>query len=126
MIKSELPINRTNIFNVIVPADLSLTSSEIIAYITAVLGTVGDQTSTRLGLMLPNVCESNPFVALLLSRGLWLPFDLLVLTISLVLPLILMRVTSFKGRSVILAFPLIFGVMRIFATVSNFLLFFSY
>jgi hypothetical protein len=37
-----------------------------------------------------------------------------------------MRFTSFKSRSVILSFPLIFGVTRILATVSNFLLFFSY
>jgi len=126
MIKSELHLDRTYFRNVMFTTDLSLTSSEIIAYITAILGMVGDQTSTRLGLMLNNVCESNSFVALLLSRGLWLPFDLLVLSISLVLPLILLRVTSFKGRSVILAFPLIFGVIRIFATVSNFLLLFSY
>ena len=126
MIKSELHLDRTYFCNVMLTTDLSLTSSEIIAYITAILGMVGDQTSTRLGLMLPNVCESNSFVALLWSWGLWLPFDLLVLSISLVLPLILMRVTSFKGRSVILAFPLIFGVIRIFATVSNFLLLFSY
>ena len=107
-------------------ADLSPTSSEIIVYITAILGIVGDQMSTRLGLMFPNVFESNPFVAVLLSRGLWLPFDLLMLSVSIVLPLFLMRVTSFKGRSVILAFPLILGVIRILATVSNFLLFFSY
>lgn len=126
MIKSEPQVNRNNIYSVILMADRSLTSSEIIVYITAVLGMVGDQTSTRLGLMLPNVYESNSFVAFLLSRGLWLPFDLLVLSISLFLPLILMRVKSLKGRSVILAFPLIFGVIRIVATVSNFLLFFSY
>ena len=120
------PLKRTYFGKVIPTADLSLTSSEIIAYITAILGMVGDQTSTRLGLMLPNVWESNPFVILLLSRRLWLPFDLLVLSISIVLPLWLMRFTSFKSRSVILSFPLIFGVTRILATVSNFLLFFSY
>ncbi len=60
MIKSELPHNRTYFCNVILTTDLSLTSSEIIAYITAILGMVGDQTSTRLSLILPNVCESNP------------------------------------------------------------------
>ncbi len=126
MIKSELPFYRTYFSNTIFTTNLSLTSSEIIAYITAILGMVGDQTSTRLGLMLPNVYESNPLVALLLSRGLWFPFDLLVLSISIVLPLFLMRVTSFEGKSAILAFPLIFGVIRIFASVLNFLLFFSY
>ena len=124
MIKSELPLNRTYFSNVILTTDLSLTSSEIIAYITAILGMVGDQTSTRLGLMLPNVFEFNPFVAFLISRGLWLPFDLLMLTISIVLPLFLGRITSFKGKSVVLTFPLIFGVIRILVTVSNFLLFF--
>ncbi len=106
-------------------ADLSPTSSEIIVYLTAILGMVGDQTSTRLGLMFLNVFESNPFVAFLMSRGLWLPFDLLMLTISIVLPLFLGRIVSFKGKSAILTFPLIFGVIRILATVSNFLLFFS-
>ena len=126
MIKSELSLNRAYLRNVILTADLSLTSSEIIAYTTAILGMVGDQTSTRLGLMLPNVFESNPFVAFFLSRGLWLPFDLLVLSISIVLPIFLMRVTSFKGRSAILTLPLILGIIRILATVSNFLLFLSY
>jgi hypothetical protein len=37
-----------------------------------------------------------------------------------------MRVTSFKGRSAILTLPLILGIIRILATVSNFLLFLSY
>lgn len=126
MIKSELPHNITYFRKAILTTDLSLTSSEIIAYTTALLGTVGDQTSTRLGLTLPNVYESNHFVALLLSRGLWLPFDLLILSISILLPLLLIRVTSFEGKSMILTFPLIFGVVRIFAAVLNFLLFFSY
>jgi hypothetical protein len=126
MIKSELPHNRTFYSNITLTTNRSLTSSEIIVYITAILGMVGDQASTRLGLMLPNVYESNPFVELLLSRGLWLPFDLLVLFISIVLPLFLLRITYFEGKNVILTFPLILGVVRIFASVSNFLLLFSY
>ena len=104
MIKSELPHNMTYFCKVILTTDLSLTSSEIIAYITALLGMVGDQTSTRLGLTLPNLCESNHFVSLLLSRGLWLPFDLLILSTSIVLPLFLMRVTYFECKILILTF----------------------
>jgi uncharacterized membrane protein SirB2 len=126
MIKTELPFYRTFFRNFIFTTNLTLSSSEIVAYITAILGMVSDQMSTRLGLMLPNVFESNPFVASLLSQGLWLPFDLLILITSIVLPLFFMRVTSFEDKNMILTFPLIFGVIRIFASVSNFLLFFNY
>lgn len=109
-------------------SDLSVDDShlgEIIAYVIAVMGMVGDQVSTRLGLTRPEIYESNLHVALLRGWELWLPFDLAVLLFSIGLPALFIRRCRVGGRWVILAFPLIFGVARLLSTIWNFRLIFS-
>ena len=101
----------------------TLSLSEIIAYVTAVMGVLGDQFSTRLGLTVPGVVESNQFTAMLIERGLWLPFDILVLALAVGLPALFIRYTNMEGRQVSLSFPLIFGAARLLATVWNLRLF---
>jgi len=101
----------------------TLSLSEIIAYVTAVMGVLGDQFSTRLGLTVPGVVESNQFTAMLIERGLWLPFDILVLALAVGLPALFIRYTKMEGRQVSLSFPLLFGAARLLATVWNLRLF---
>ena len=101
----------------------TLSLSEIIAYVTAVLGVLGDQFSTRLGLTIPGVVESNQFTAILIERGLWLPFDILVLALAVGLPALFIRHTKMEGKWVTLRFPLLFGAARLLATVWNLRLF---
>lgn len=101
----------------------TLSLSEIIAYMTAVLGVLGDQFSTRLGLSVPGIVESNHFTAMLIESGLWLPFDILVLAFAVGLPALLIRYTKMDGIRFSLSFPLLFGAARLLATAWNLRLF---
>ncbi len=94
-------------------------SVEDLAYLTALIGTVGDHLSTRIGLLYPRIRELNPFTVYLRQNGLWLPFDVFLLVVSLGLPALLMRKWSFRGRWAVLAFPVIFGLARLFAAMHN-------
>lgn len=103
----------------------SLNLGEVIAYVTAVMGMLGDQVSTRLSLTRPLVYESNSHAALLMSLNLWLPLDLVALVFSVGLPALFIRRCRVGGRWAVLAFPLIVGVVRLLSAVWNFRLFFS-
>lgn len=105
--------------------NFSIRLEEIIAYTTAVLGVIGDQVSTRLGMMRAGIFESNPFAAWLMGRGLWLPFDLAFLVISIFVPAYLVRRCDFKSSWITVCLPLISGVVRLFAAVMNFRIVFS-
>ncbi len=94
-------------------------SVEDLAYLTALIGTVGDHLSTRIGLLFPRIRELNPFTVYLRRNGLWLPFDVFLLVVSLGLPALLMRKWSFRGRWAVLAFPVLFGLARLFAAIHN-------
>ena len=98
---------------------LSSRSVEGFAYLTALIGTVGDHISTRIGLLCPRIRELNPFTVYLRRNGLWLPFDVFLLVVSLGLPALLMRKWSFRGRWAILVFPVLFGLARLFAAMHN-------
>ena len=92
---------------------------EGIAYKLVTLGIILDHLSTRIGLMNPMIKEFNPFTVMLSQQGLWLPFDIFMLYISVGLPALIMQKTNLAGRKVILLFPLLFGVARLGAAVHN-------
>lgn len=98
---------------------------EISAYFLAVLGMLGDQISTRLGLVLPGTCELNFFAAWMMARGLWLPLDLLLLAAFLCAPAALIRRYDARERWLTLAYPILFGLIRITAAISNFMIIFA-
>uniref|UniRef100_A0A6M3ME09 DUF5658 domain-containing protein n=1 Tax=viral metagenome TaxID=1070528 RepID=A0A6M3ME09_9ZZZZ len=93
------------------------------AYLVVVAGIVGDQLSTRLGLARPGIYETNPYAVMLMSKGLWLPVDILLLTLSIGIPAVLMRKWGFEGRWAVLSFPLVLGTLRLAAAVWNLHLF---
>jgi len=101
--------------------DLSIygNSIESLAYLTALVGIVGDHLSTRIGLLYPMIRELNPFTVFLRQNGLWLLFDVLMLGVSIGVPALLMRKWSFNGRWAVLAFPILLGLARFFAMVYN-------
>ena len=102
--------------------DLSPKIIEIAAYFLAVLGMLGDQISTRLGLAMPGTCELNFLAAWMMERSLWLPVDLLFLTVLLCAPAVLIRRYDSKERWLALAYPILFGLIRITAAMSNFVI----
>jgi hypothetical protein len=101
-------------------------SVEGLAYLTVLIGIVGDHISTRIGLLCPRIGELNPFTVYLRQNGLWLPFDVFLLVVSLGLPALLMRKWSFRGRWAVLAFPVIFGLARLFAAMHNIIMMILY
>lgn len=95
------------------------------AYITVLIGMLGDQLSTRLSLMKPGTYESNMLTADLIVNGLWLAFDTAVVVGSIFSTALFIRLLRLKGRWAFLFFPLIFGVGRIIVTIWNLILFIS-
>lgn len=109
-------------FNTQCTHPISLREEETVVSLIAILGMLGDQLSTRLSLNLPYISESNPMVIWLMQNGLWLTFDLIILMAILLIPILCIRKTSIEGKSILLAFPLIFGIFRISATFMNIIL----
>ena len=105
--------------------DLSPKVIEVAAYFLAVLGMLGDQISTRVGLAIPGTYEMNFVAAWMMSRGLWLPLDLLLLVAFLCAPAVLIRRYNFRERWLTLAYPTLFGLIRITTAISNFMIIFT-
>jgi hypothetical protein len=104
---------------------LSLEAPEKVAYVAALLGMLGDQLSTRLGLSRAMIYEANPNTAWLISNNLWLPFDLLVSASTITFTALFLRNCRAEGRWAILGFPLMLGGTRLLSAFMNFLLYFS-
>ncbi len=80
---------------------------------------LSNQISTRIGLLNPNVVESNPISRYLISVNAWLIFDMLVLGITIGASYIFLRKDSVKKGKYILVYPILVGLFRLFATVLN-------
>ena len=94
-------------------------SLERFSYVFATLGVIGDQISTRIGLLNPNIVESNSITRFLISVNAWFIFDILVLGITIGASYLFLRKVSVKNSNCILVYPILFGVFRLSATVLN-------
>jgi len=94
-------------------------SLEGLAYMMLVAGTLGDHVSTVISLTRPYIYESNPFVARLMARGLWLPLDIVLIALGIAVPYLLIRLTKRPAFKALLAFPLIHGLIRLGACFWN-------
>ena len=93
---------------------------EFIAYITLMAGTFGDHLSTVITLARPYIYETNPFTVQLMAKGLWLPFDLILVAVGIAIPYLLIRLTRRPCFKALLAYPLLHGIIRLGACVWNF------
>lgn len=91
---------------------------EMISYIALILGTLLDQVSTRYALQFSWIYETNPRTVLMMSRGLWLPMDILSVIAGIVVPYLLLR--RKEVLNVTLLYPFVLGLMRAGAGVWNF------
>lgn len=92
---------------------------EAFAYFLLILGTIGDHLSTMIALRFPYIYETNQFAVFLMSRGLWLPFDLLLIALGIAIPYLILRVKEgglFRG---LLAYPIVLGAIRLGACLWN-------
>lgn len=95
--------------------------TQTIASLLAILGVMGDQLTTRIGLTIPGLYESNSITSTLMEFGLWLPLDILILIMIIGTPIILKQF-NLKNRFISLFYPLILGTCRLITTVCNLLL----
>ena len=104
---------------------IRFTIPEIIVYSIMVIGFLGDQLTTRIALNLPWIVEANPLVAGLMTRGLWLPLDLLLLALSVSAHLALQLAFKERRSWVTLSLPLIYGLVKLSTAIWNTLLIFG-
>jgi len=98
---------------------------EKISYLLATAGILGDHLSTRLGLTKPYLYESNPYTIWLMEKGVWLPFDLLLLLATVGISFTILRRWTFRGRWAVLAFPILLGSTRLCSAILNLYLYLS-
>ena len=91
---------------------------EYLAYLLVILGIVGDEITTRIGLT-RGLAEGNIHTAWLIQNGLWLLVDILILTISILLPKWVTKRLDFPGKEATFAFPVTVGLLRFSACLWN-------
>ena len=96
-----------------------LRTVEMLCYLILVAGTLGDHMSTVIALYSPNIYETNQFTVSLMSRGLWLPFDFLLITLGIAIPWLIIRIRKGAPFAGVLAYPLVLGLIRLGACVWN-------
>ena len=104
---------------------LQVTVPEIIVYTIMVIGFLGDQLTTRIAFNIPWIVESNYYVVRLMTRGLWLPLDVVLAILSVSAHLAMQRVFKMKSSWVTLSLPLAYGLVKFSAAVWNILLIFG-
>ena len=93
---------------------------EVFSYLMLIVGTLGDHVSTVISLARPYIYESNPLIVQLMARGLWLPLDIVLISLGIAIPYLLIRVTKRQAFEALLAYPLVHGLIRLGACLWNF------
>ena len=91
---------------------------ELFAYCTLLIGALGDWTTTTLGLARGFV-EGNSIASSLMNAELWIPVDLLVVGICILIPYVINRLIQSKAANLFYAFPLLAGVLKIGVSLWN-------
>jgi len=92
---------------------------EAISYIVLVLGIFSDYISTVTVVARPNIYETNPIAAQLMTSKLWLPANLVVITLGIAIPYMTIRLTRNESFRAILAYPVAHGLIRLSACIWN-------
>jgi len=92
---------------------------EAFAYVLLIVGTFGDHISTMIALQFPYIYETSEFTVALMSKGLWLPFDLILITLGIAIPYLITRIKRGGPYIGLLAYPIVLGAIRLGACVWN-------
>jgi len=93
---------------------------ESVSYFMLIFGTLGDHVSTIIALTRPYIYESNTFTVWLMERGLWLPFDIVLVALGIAVPYLIIRFTKRNYFKALLVYPFIHGLIRLGACLWNF------
>ncbi len=93
---------------------------ESFSYFMLILGPLGDHVSTIIALTRPYIFESNPFTVWLMERGLWLPFDVVLVAVGIAVPYLIIRLTKRDYFKALLVYPFLHGLIRLGACLWNF------
>jgi hypothetical protein len=92
---------------------------ELIAYALLIAGVLADHISTAIATAKPWIHEANPYAAMYMELGIWLPVDLLLVATGIAFPALIIRLWSFPHRRVVLLYPMIHGAARLIACIWN-------
>lgn len=103
-----------------VQTGFSIQKLEGIVYLILIVGSILDHGSTMFGLALHNnLAEANPFVNWMVSKNLWLLFDLSTLIFIISSTRLALLNWKDRGTRMILTYPFIVGVARMAAGLWN-------
>jgi len=92
---------------------------ELLSYCILTLGTLGDYISTHIGLTCPNLRETNPITIQHIANGMWLPVNLVIVMLGIAVPFLIIRFSKEDYHGCILSFPVVHGIVRLFACIWN-------
>ena len=88
------------------------------AFLTLFIGALGDWISTKIGLSL-GLTEGNRLAAFLMSRGAWIQFDIILISICFLVPFLVSNFTEKKAPRSLFLFPLIAGLLKLLVSIWN-------
>jgi hypothetical protein len=81
-----------------------------------------DQITTRIGLTFENVYEKNTTTIALLNNNIWLPVDLSLTLLLMIIPVKINEIYQDKIVNLFYVFPLICGLIRLYTCTQNVLI----
>lgn len=91
---------------------------ELLAYTTLIIGALGDWITTTIGLT-NGLVEGNQIASTLMRAGLWIPADLLVVAVCILIPFIVNRLVKTRAANIFYAFPLLAGILKVGVSIWN-------
>lgn len=91
---------------------------ELLAYTTLIIGALGDWITTTIGLTM-GLAEGNNIASTLMTAGLWIPTDLLVVAVCILIPFIVNRLVKTRAANLFYAFPLLAGILKVGVSLWN-------
>ena len=91
---------------------------ELLAYATLIIGALGDWITTTIGLT-AGLVEGNNIASTLMNAGLWIPADLLVVAVCILIPFIVNRLVKTRAANIFYAFPLLAGLLKVGVSLWN-------
>lgn len=88
------------------------------AFVTLFIGALGDWVSTKIGLSL-GLAEGNRLAAFLMSKGIWIQSDFILISICFLVPYLVYNLTEKRAPKSLFLFPLMAGLLKLLVSIWN-------